>query len=235
MWDNPFSEAGFQMQICCLIIAPAFMSAGIYLTLKHLVITFGESWSRLRPAWYTYIFITGDFLSLLLQGVGGGMAATGDPGSEQQDNGTNIMIAGVVLQVVTLTIFGILLIEYAIRTYHHGAEISHEARALLQKRSFRSFMFAIALAFITIFTRCIYRIPELAFGWRSELMRDEVDFIVLEGAMIVVAVAVLTIFHPGYCFPALSGTGNKSESMRGKSVSVDEDPEMMSAGRKSST
>lgn len=233
MWNNPFDNTGFQMQICCLIISPAFISAAIYLTLKHIVLSFGESWSRIRPAWYTYIFITGDFLSLVLQGAGGGIAATADFGSEAQDNGTNIMIAGVVWQVFTLTVFGLLLVEYAIRTYQRREELSDEARTLLQQKSFRCFLFAIAVAFITIFARCVYRIPELAFGWRSELMRDEVDFIVLEGAMIVTAVVVLTIFHPGYCFPALAKAGDKSKSVRGKSIYDDSDAEMMPARRAS--
>jgi hypothetical protein len=106
MWDNPFSEAGFQMQICCLIIAPAFISAAIYLTLKHIVYSFGESWSRLRPTWYTWIFIGCDLISLVLQGAGGGIAATADFGSELQDVGTDLMLAGVVWQVVCLTFFG---------------------------------------------------------------------------------------------------------------------------------
>ena len=30
--DNPWSEIGFQIQICCLIISPAFITAGVYLT-----------------------------------------------------------------------------------------------------------------------------------------------------------------------------------------------------------
>jgi len=89
LYNNPFDSAGFQIQICCLIISPAFVSAGIYLTLKHAVISFGESWSRFRPAMYTYIFIAGDLVSLVLQGVGGGIAATTDPG-ELQDIGITI-------------------------------------------------------------------------------------------------------------------------------------------------
>ena len=64
-------------------------------------------------------------------------------------------------------------------------------------------------------------------------MRDELEFIILEGAMIVIAVTVLTVFHPGYCFPALA-SGNKAKSVRGKSVSEDEDVEMMAARPQSS-
>ncbi|KAF2995796.1 hypothetical protein E8E13_000103 [Curvularia kusanoi] len=204
MWNNPFDEAGFQMQICCLIIAPAFISAAIYLTLKHIVFSFGDSWSRVRPGWYTWIFIGCDLLSLVLQGVGGGMAASADFGSDMQDVGTDLMLAGVIWQVVCLTMFGYLLGEYLFRTYRHRKELSSQAMDLFHDTKFRLFIMAIILAYLTILVRCAYRIPELSDGWRSELMREEVEFIVLEGAMIVTAVAALTIFHPGYCFPALA-------------------------------
>jgi hypothetical protein len=210
MWDNPFSEAGFQMQICCLIIAPAFISAAIYLTLKHIVYSFGTSWSRLRPTWYTWIFIGCDLLSLVLQGAGGGIAATADFGSDLQDIGTDIMLAGVVWQVMCLTLFGYFLSEYLVRTYRHRNEIGCDGIELLHDRKFQCFVGAIITAYVTILARCAYRIPELSSGWRSELMREEVEFIVLEGAMIVIAVAALTVFHPGYCFPVLA-TGKPSE------------------------
>jgi hypothetical protein len=229
MYNNPFDETGFQMQICCLIISPAFISAGIYLTLKHIVINFGESWSRLPPVWYTRIFITGDILSLVLQGAGGGIAATADPGSDLLDIGTNLMVAGVVLQVVILSCFGILLAEYAIRTYNRRNQLSPEAMTLFHKTSFRCFIFAIIVAFLGIYVRCVYRIPELTGGWRSELMREETEFIILEGAMIVLSVLVLTVFHPGYCFPALGNTIGKNRAARGKSMDTSvSDVEMVS-------
>ncbi|RMZ68320.1 sphingoid long-chain base transporter RSB1 [Pyrenophora seminiperda CCB06] len=230
MNDNPFDEPGFQMQICCLIIAPAFISAGIYVTLKKMVLTFGESWSRLRPAMYTYMFIVGDLVSLVLQGAGGGLAASSDFGSELQDEGTDVMIAGVVFQVFTLTVFGLLLAEYAFRTYRHRDELSPEARSLLRSWRFRFFAFAIVLAFTTIFTRCVYRVPELTGGWRSELMREELEFILLEGVMIAIAVLVLTVFHPGYCFPALADTDHNESMAQGrKSLYAESDIEMMPA------
>ncbi|KAJ4376409.1 hypothetical protein N0V83_001692 [Neocucurbitaria cava] len=228
LWNNPFSSLGFQIQICCLIISPAFISGGIYLTLKHVVINFGESWSRLRPAWYTYIFITGDIFSLVLQGAGGGIAATADAGSSMQDVGTDLMIAGVIFQVVILSVFGYFLVEYTLRTRRRRDQLSSEAVTLFHKTSFRCFVFAIITAYMGIFIRCIYRIPELTGGWRSELMRDEPSFIVLEGVMVVISVLVLTVFHPGFCFPALGNTIGKNKAPRGKSMDESSDVEMMS-------
>jgi len=231
LYNNPYDETGFQMQICCLIISPAFVSAGIYVTLKHIVINFGQSWSRLPPVWYTRIFITGDIFSLVLQGAGGGIAATADSGSDLQDLGTNLMVAGVVLQVVVLSIFGALLVEYTIRTYHRRDQLSSGAMTLFRKTSFRCFIFAIIVGFLGIYIRCIYRIPELTDGWGSELMRDETDFIILEGAMIVMSVLVLTVFHPGYCFPALGNTIGKNRASRGKSMDTTSSDNDMVLGR----
>lgn len=212
MWNNPFGEAGFQMQICCLIIAPAFVSAAIYLTLKHIILSFGEGWSRLRPEWYTWIFIGCDLLALVMQGAGGGIAATADYGSDLQDLGTNLMLAGVIWQVVCLTFFGCFLGEYLIRTYRRRNTLQSPAVQLLHNTKFRLFLGAVTTAYVTILSRCAYRIPELSGGWRNELMRDEAEFIALEGMMIVVAVMVLTFCHPGYCFPMLAAARSNEGS-----------------------
>lgn len=204
MNKEPFGEIGFELQITCLIIAPAFVSAGIYLTLKHFVITFGESWSRLRPAWYTYVFITGDVISLILQGAGGGMAAAGESGSSTQDLGTNLMIAGVVFQVIILSAFITLAGEYMYKTYQRRNQLSADSLKLLADKKFRAFIAGVAIAFLSIFARCIYRIPELTGGWGNELMRKEIDFIILEGVAITIAVFTLTFIHPGFSFPQLA-------------------------------
>jgi hypothetical protein len=100
MHNNPWNDMAFNIQIVLLIFAPSFLAAGIYLTLKHVVLQFGSEWSRLRPAWYTYVFIACDVSSLAMQSAGGAMAAMADPGEKIGDIGTNLMIAGIIWQVV---------------------------------------------------------------------------------------------------------------------------------------
>lgn len=101
MHNNPYDNNGFTIQIVMLIFSPAFLAAGIYLTLKHIVINFGEQWSRLRPNWYTYIFIACDITSLILQSAGGALAATADSSDQKAlDAGTDIMIGGIIFQVI---------------------------------------------------------------------------------------------------------------------------------------
>jgi hypothetical protein len=54
-WQNQWSQNLYLVQICCLTIGPAFLSAGIYLCLRHIVVLLGEEYSRIAPAWYTRI------------------------------------------------------------------------------------------------------------------------------------------------------------------------------------
>ncbi|KAF2242873.1 RTA1-domain-containing protein [Trematosphaeria pertusa] len=222
--NNPYDETGFQIQIVLLIFCPAFLAAGIYLTLKHVVLSFGEEWSRLRPSWYTYIFIACDISSLVLQSVGGGVAATADDSDRKAlDAGTDIMIAGIIWQVIVLVVFAAFATEYAIRTYRRRDQLSASASSLLSSMRFRLFAASVIVAYIGILIRCVYRIPELVEGWGSDMMRQEGEFIALEGVMIVITVAAQTIFHPGYCFPALASTFGKKGQ---KSIS-ESDVEMM--------
>lgn len=61
----------------------------------------------------------------------------------------------------------------------------------------------------------------MALGWASELMQNETTFLILDGAMILGAVIILTIFHPHFYFPYLGkkdmlegrkSAGNTAES-----------------------
>ena len=43
----------------------------------------------------------------------------------------------------------------------------------------------------------------MAGGWGNELMRKEVEFLILDGAMIALASILMTMAHPGIFFPAM--------------------------------
>lgn len=75
MHDNPFLDSYFLLYIVTLTIAPAFMTAAIYLCLSRIVVVYGEEYSRFRPRTYTILFCGCDFLALLLQAAGGAIAS----------------------------------------------------------------------------------------------------------------------------------------------------------------
>lgn len=214
----------------CLTIGPAFLSASIYLSLARLVVVHGAHLARFAPRTYTLTFICCDIISLILQAAGGALAASGNDMS-MKNTGVNIMIAGLAFQVVSLALFMVLSVDFWLKVRRAGGDggsIS-ELDRVKNRPLFRIFPFgmlhrpssrrlnlpsktskkanepispALALATITIFIRCVYRVAELQGGFAGKLANDEVVFMVFEGPMIMAAVIALTIFHPG---PAFAG------------------------------
>ncbi|KIL91998.1 hypothetical protein FAVG1_04403 [Fusarium avenaceum] len=209
-WQNPTYENGFLMQICCLTIGPAFMAAGLYLCLRRIVSAFGPENSRISPEYYTRIFIPCDLISLILQAVGGGMASTAARMGQSAATGTDIMIAGLVFQVITILGFIACSIDFAIRTMRRKCELGDAAfdqrPEVFKVRNspwFKAFLGALSLSTFCILWRSVFRVAELSRGWRGPIMANQYMFVGFEGILIVVAVAVLNVFHPALCMKEL--------------------------------
>jgi len=122
MHYNPFKQANFMMYLVPLTIAPAFLTAGIYLCLGRIAVLYskeGVEVSRLKPRTYTVIFVTCDFISLLLQALGGAIASKADT-KTLEDTGINIMIAGLAFQVASMALFMVFAGEVGWRIIKSG-------------------------------------------------------------------------------------------------------------------
>lgn len=73
---NPFNRDYFLWYLITLTIGPVFIAAAIYLTLGRIVVVYGEAISRIKPRTYTTFFLGCDIVSLVVQAVGGGIAAS---------------------------------------------------------------------------------------------------------------------------------------------------------------
>jgi hypothetical protein len=135
--------------LICVTIGPAFLSASIYLCLSRIVHIYSASASRIRPKYYTYVFISCDLLSLTLQGAGGGIAATAGPGDLTQVNlGTNIMITGLSFQVFSLLLFVVLCADFALRIKKvPEPQRSEEYQVLRRTRLFKGFLLSMLINF----------------------------------------------------------------------------------------
>ncbi|KAL5354407.1 phospholipid-translocating ATPase rsb1 [Pseudogymnoascus australis] len=196
---NPFKFNNFLLYLICLTLGPAFLTASIYLCLARIVVMYGEGASRIKPRTYTLIFISCDFLSLILQGAGGALTAAADEPVARQ-KGVNIMIAGLIFQVVSLTAFMVLCIDFAFRLRRYPNKVNSATTSVRSTFKWKAFLFCLAIATITIFVRSIFRAAELQQGFDGALANNEITFMILEGAMIVIACICLTLFHPGVAF-----------------------------------
>jgi hypothetical protein len=82
----------FIMQICCLIISPAFFSAAIYLTIGNLAVIVGKANALLKPMFYVIIFSSFDFIALVVQAVGGAGASEAEQKGTDTRPSTHIMV-----------------------------------------------------------------------------------------------------------------------------------------------
>jgi hypothetical protein len=186
--------------LVCLTIGPAFLAAAIYLSLSRLVVIYAPDRARFKPQVYTYIFIIGDIVALILQAAGGAVASLAEPGSPSLQGGINTMVAGVAWQVAVLALFALLSFEFWMRVRSRAAQppLNPAFAELRARRSFQpTFIAAIFLAGIFIFVRSVFRCAELSGGFDGPLANEEVTFMVLEGTMIALASILLTAFHPG--------------------------------------
>jgi hypothetical protein len=119
-------------------------------------------------------------ISLSLQGAGGGVASAATTESTMS-LGNKLMLAGLIFQIISLALFAVVLVDFAVRVRASPTSRRDLAYAKLRASTrFRGFLWALAVAFFTIFTRCVYRVVELGGGWNNHLMREEVPFILLE-------------------------------------------------------
>ncbi|BFZ62259.1 hypothetical protein YB2330_003347 [Saitoella coloradoensis] len=197
----PYNSTAFLMQISTLIIAPTFFTAGIYIILGRLI-TLASSTpdsgekrklSIITPKMYLWIFCTCDILSLVIQAIGGGMASgEANKIGGNTKPGTDVMVAGIVFQLATITIFCYFFVDFLLRSHRFSSSILTRSRWIVG---------ATVLSVATIYVRSIYRTIELVQGWDGYLITRERYFVGLDGAMMVIAVAVFNFVHPGWALP----------------------------------
>ncbi|EFQ32772.1 parasitic phase-specific protein PSP-1 [Colletotrichum graminicola M1.001] len=195
--DNPFDFNGFLIQIICITVAPVFFSAAIYVLLSQTINFLDRSISRFSPRLFYWIFIPLDIVSLILQALGGALSSVSTTRAAV-DQGVNISLVGLVLQVAALLAFCGLFADYMI-TYSRS-----RTRPPMSQR-LKLYLLFLSLSTLFILLRCVYRVVELHEGYFSHWFRDQALFIALESAVMVLAVFSLSIGHPGLLFTRREG------------------------------
>lgn len=146
----------------------------------------GYHTSPIKPKLYLIIFLTVDMVSLVVQGVGGGMAGKAFSKKQSTDTATTIMVGGIMFQLVSTCIFATLY-QYVI---FRGIETIRRNRPLL------CLALATYLSVICMIVRGVYRSIELRQGWRGYLITNERFAIGMEGTPMLIAIIIFNIFHP---------------------------------------
>lgn len=148
-------------------------------------------------------------ISLVVQAIGGGLASSeSNKINGNTAPGTWTMVAGIVFQLFSITVFVICAADFVRRTL---------SKKLLRnvQGSIVPLFGAMIFSVLCVYVRSIYRTIELAQGWSGYLITTQRYFIALDGAMMVAAVAVFNVFHPGWLLPRSVGSMGEQKKQSG--------------------
>lgn len=199
-WSHqcPYNLNAFLMQITMLVIAPTFFIAGLYVVLGTLIRLMGRKYSLIGPTTYLWIFCSCDILSLVIQAIGGAMAAeaVNENPPKQSTTGTHIMVGGIVFQMGSITVFAMLFLDFLRRVHKEKQTLGPKIDLLIAATAFSALM---------IYMRSIYRTIELLQGWSGYLITHQGFFIGLDASLMLLAVCVFNFIHPGWFLPGEKG------------------------------
>ncbi|KAK6523628.1 hypothetical protein TWF281_001609 [Arthrobotrys megalospora] len=200
-YTNPWSLPAFFIQINGVGLAPTFFAAGIYLCITRIVIAYGAGISRVQPKVYTYFFVLCDIISLVIQAPGGALSSVSASQGKPPTLGAYIGLSGICFQVLSLSIWLGLAVEFGLRCRKVGKEAwDPRYEKLRVSWRFKAFLAALGLATVALYVRSVYRIAELSGGYTGHLAKDEMAFCILEAVMIAILALITAAFHPGYGF-----------------------------------
>lgn len=127
------------LQLVCLTLSPVFLMAAIYNLFGQLVVIHGRHYSWLKPMYYSYIFITCDVISLVVQAVGGGLSAVAASEYDDVDPGTYTMIAGIAFQVFSMSVFLLFWFRFVWNMYFMDVN-NEKIGNPLQKKTFANYL-----------------------------------------------------------------------------------------------
>lgn len=187
------------MQICCLVIAPTFMSASLYWAGGLIISHLDPSKSWVSGNWFKGIFIVADVVSLVIQAIGGGMAGSAvgtNPKPDQLHKGSNIMLAGIVIQLAIMVFY----VAYM-------AAWTFLARRTVKRAGTRIRLMLLALfaSSVGIIVRGCYRTPELNEGFKGWIATQQL-WMLFDAVPIAFATFVLKSVSTSLLFPSVVGT-----------------------------
>jgi hypothetical protein len=167
----------------------------------------GRANSLLKPTYYLVIFSSFDLVALTVQAIGGAEAAKAQVQGTSTVAATNLMVssifciteypeAGIVVQTCGNVVFTAAAILLWYRTRRSCRQLGIPT-PYPKTRKFQIYVAAIIISDAAIIVRAIYRVIELAQGWRGHLITTEDYFYCLDTAPMILCMAVWVIGHPG--------------------------------------
>ncbi|KAG8946588.1 hypothetical protein FRC04_011566 [Tulasnella sp. 424] len=199
----------FLMQICCTILAPSFLAAGLFFILGVIINRLGPQYATFSPKVFSSVFISCDLIALVVQAVGGAGASISFKTGGDPNKGAKIMVGGIIFQIFAITLYVITALEFFIR-YHFDKPVVRRNQVPQDtekqapraprppvSRNIKFMSFGLIFSTVLLYIRSIYRTIELLDGWTGPIIHNQALFDWMDAFPIVLALFALNILNPG--------------------------------------
>ncbi|KAI0005231.1 RTA1 like protein-domain-containing protein [Xylariaceae sp. FL0662B] len=197
--NHPNDRNDFVVFLVGTLIGPNFICAATFPVMPRIVALYGDEFRTWRPVWFPYMFYAMTALSFVLE-LAGGIISTVQDERYIIDTGSRVVSVGLAVQSAALAIFGghATLFFIAIRARPHA--LGAKFATLYNSTAFKIFLAVFSLSNMLLAIRTAYRVIAIAEGFGSSLEQNETLFLVLDGAMVLIATVILLAFYPSRIF-----------------------------------
>ncbi|KKP07844.1 RTM1 [Trichoderma harzianum] len=183
----------YLIQSMFILLAPALFAASIYMILGRIILLVeGQEHSIIRPQWLTKIFVTGDVICFFMLAGGSGILATAKNNPSMSDTGNNVIIGGLVLQLIWFAIFVVVA-----GVFHYRMRSIPTARSQQPENRWQVYLQTLYVSAILIIIRNLFRVIEYAEGNGGYLLSRETFIYIFDALPMLVIVLWLHWRHPG--------------------------------------
>jgi hypothetical protein len=154
----------------------------------------GEKYSPIRINLVTKIFVTCDILTFFIQGGGGGLMAQ----SGLAKMGQNIILAGLILQIITFVLFLTTAVVFERRM-----GVNPTPAAVQGDVPWKKHLYSLYGVSAMILVRSVFRVIEYGLGNDGYLLGHEWATYVLDALPMFIAMVCFAVWYPSELQPFL--------------------------------
>ncbi|CAN8106451.1 unnamed protein product [Discula destructiva] len=210
--SNLASKTYFLLFLLGSTTGPTLIAAAIFATLPHVFSLYGSDMSLAsKPVWLSNFFLIFDVSTVIFQALGSAFAAEGYDKLQMQQ-GVNLLIAGMILQLASIILAFIVYYMFMRRVVQNRNFLDPRFSDIYLSTRFKTATLCIQSALALILIRTVARIVQLCSGMDSTLSQSQIYIPVLDGALVLFAVGFLTVMPPGVAFGRAWGVTSPSNT-----------------------
>lgn len=198
--SNLASKPYFVLFLLGTIMGPTFITSAVYMMLPHVMALYGSDLSIVPDSmWLRNFFMGWDMFTLAFQAIGSAFAAEGYSKEEIQQ-GVNVLVAGLGLHIISILGFLVLYYWFMSRVHRNSEFLDPRFSVIYLSAKYKTALLCTQVALLLILARTAARMVQLSSGLDSSISQSQVYIVVLDGALVLLAASLLTIFTPGSVF-----------------------------------